>query len=74
MNPSGDWIAIGSSGLGQLAVIDWMSMSFILKQQGHFNNMQCLAYSPDGRLIATGGDDCKVCIELDIYFRSYSFG
>lgn len=32
----------------------------MLKQQGHFYDMNCLAYSPDGQLIATGGDDSKV--------------
>lgn len=31
-----------------------------MKQQGHSNNMNCLAYSPDGSFIVTGGDDGKV--------------
>lgn len=31
-----------------------------MKQQGHSNNMNCLAYSPDGQYIVTGGDDGKV--------------
>lgn len=39
---------------------EWQSESYILKQQGHFNNMECLVYSPDGQYIATGGDDAKV--------------
>lgn len=48
------------SGLGQLLVWEWQSESYVFKQQGHFNNMASLAYSPDGQYIATGGDDGKV--------------
>ncbi|KFM72539.1 Periodic tryptophan protein 2-like protein, partial [Stegodyphus mimosarum] len=61
-NCTGDWIALGSAGIGQLVVWEWQSESFVMKQQGHFNNMQCLCYSPDGTFIATGGEDGKVKI------------
>uniref|UniRef100_A0A8D1TZV8 Periodic tryptophan protein 2 homolog n=1 Tax=Sus scrofa TaxID=9823 RepID=A0A8D1TZV8_PIG len=60
INSSGDWIAFGCSGLGQLLVWEWQSESYVLKQQGHFNSMVSLAYSPDGQYIVTGGDDGKV--------------
>ncbi|XP_037686667.1 periodic tryptophan protein 2 homolog isoform X2 [Choloepus didactylus] len=60
INSSGDWIAFGCSGLGQLLVWEWQSESYVLKQQGHFNSMVALAYSPDGQYIVTGGDDGKV--------------
>uniref|UniRef100_A0A8B9HV44 PWP2 small subunit processome component n=1 Tax=Astyanax mexicanus TaxID=7994 RepID=A0A8B9HV44_ASTMX len=59
MNPTGDWIGFGCSGLGQLLVWEWQSESYVFKQQGHFNNMASLAYSPDGQYLATGGDDGK---------------
>ncbi|GAB1610565.1 periodic tryptophan protein 2 homolog [Argonauta hians] len=59
-NKTGDWIAMGCCGLGQLLVWEWQSETYILKQQGHFNNMTCLQYSPDGQFIVTGGDDAKV--------------
>ncbi|KAK2164936.1 hypothetical protein LSH36_57g02051 [Paralvinella palmiformis] len=59
-NKTGDWIALGCSSLGQLLVWEWQSESYVLKQQGHFNNMRSLAYSPDGQYIITGGDDGKV--------------
>lgn len=49
-----------SAGLGQLLVWEWQSESYVLKQQGHFNSMVSLAYSPDGQYIVTGGDDGKV--------------
>ncbi|XP_067116836.1 PWP2 small subunit processome component [Osmerus mordax] len=60
INGSGDWIGFGCSGLGQLLVWEWQSESYVFKQQGHFNNMAALAYSPDGQYIVTGGDDGKV--------------
>ncbi|XP_061571457.1 PWP2 small subunit processome component [Cololabis saira] len=60
INDSGDWIAFGCSRMGQLLVWEWQSESYVFKQQGHFNNMAALAYSPDGQHIATGGDDGKV--------------
>ncbi|XP_028835063.1 PWP2 small subunit processome component [Denticeps clupeoides] len=59
-NSTGDWIGFGCSGMGQLLVWEWQSESYVFKQQGHFNNMATLAYSPDGQYIATGGDDGKV--------------
>uniref|UniRef100_A0A8C2FNJ9 PWP2 small subunit processome component n=1 Tax=Cyprinus carpio TaxID=7962 RepID=A0A8C2FNJ9_CYPCA len=60
MNPTGDWIGFGCSGLGQLLVWEWQSESYVFKQQGHFTNMNSLAYSPDGQYLVTGGDDGKV--------------
>ncbi len=32
----------------------------MLKQQGHFHDLNTLTFSADGSLIATGGDDGKV--------------
>ncbi|NXV97713.1 PWP2 protein, partial [Calonectris borealis] len=60
INCTGDWIAFGCSGLGQLLVWEWQSESYVLKQQGHFNSMVSVAYSPDGQYIVTGGEDGKV--------------
>ncbi|GBE83819.1 Periodic tryptophan protein 2 homolog [Sparassis crispa] len=60
VNPSGEWLAFGARGLGQLLVWEWQSQSYVLKQQGHFSTMNTLAYAPDGQHIATGGDDGKV--------------
>ncbi|CAH0559225.1 unnamed protein product [Brassicogethes aeneus] len=60
INATGDWIALGCSGLGQLLVWEWQSETYVMKQQGHSNNMSSVAYSPDGQLLATGGMDGKV--------------
>ncbi|XP_058810769.1 periodic tryptophan protein 2 homolog [Phymastichus coffea] len=60
LNASGDWIALGSSELGQLLVWEWQSETYAMKQQGHSTNMNAIAYSPDGQFIVTGGDDGKL--------------
>ncbi|OZJ06598.1 hypothetical protein BZG36_00413 [Bifiguratus adelaidae] len=60
INATGEWLAFGSSRLGQLLVWEWQSESYVLKQQGHFYDMNTLSYSSDGHSIATGGDDGKV--------------
>lgn len=59
-NSTGDWIALGISGAGQLLVWEWQSEQYVMKQQGHSNVMSSLAYSPDGNFIVTGGYDGKV--------------
>lgn len=60
INKSGEWLAFGASKLGQLLVWEWQSESYILKQQGHFDSMNALAYSPDGQRIVTTADDGKI--------------
>uniref|UniRef100_A0A8B9QZX9 Small-subunit processome Utp12 domain-containing protein n=1 Tax=Anas platyrhynchos TaxID=8839 RepID=A0A8B9QZX9_ANAPL len=75
INCTGDWIAFGCSGLGQLLVWEWQSESYVLKQQGHFNSMVSLAYSPDGQYIVTGGEDGKVSetvvLKYDFKYRNF---
>lgn len=60
INKSGEWLAFGASKLGQLLVWEWQSESYILKQQGHFDSMNALVYSPDGQRIITTADDGKI--------------
>ncbi|KAJ9139470.1 Periodic tryptophan protein 2 [Pleurostoma richardsiae] len=60
INKSGEWLAFGASKLGQLLVWEWQSESYILKQQGHFDTMNSLVYSPDGQRIITTADDGKI--------------
>lgn len=60
IDPSGLWLAFGSSALGQLLVWEWQSESYILKQQGHFDSMNALTYSPSGDRIITCADDGKL--------------
>lgn len=59
-NVTGDWIALGSANLGQLLVWEWQSEQYIMKQQGHSSELNCIAYSPDGQYVVTGGEDAKV--------------
>ncbi|KAG8745716.1 hypothetical protein FRC10_007196 [Ceratobasidium sp. 414] len=60
INPSGEWLAFGATKLGQLLVWEWQSESYVLKQQGHYFDMNTLSFSQDGQNVATGGDDGKV--------------
>ncbi|CAF9923080.1 MAG: hypothetical protein ALECFALPRED_002297 [Alectoria fallacina] len=60
LNRSGEWLAFGASKLGQLLVWEWQSESYILKQQGHFDSMNALVYSPDSQRIITTADDGKI--------------
>ncbi|KAL3685326.1 hypothetical protein R1sor_003348 [Riccia sorocarpa] len=59
-NDTGNWLAFGCSKLGQLLVWEWRSETYVLKQQGHYFDVNCVAYSPDSQLLATGADDNKL--------------
>ena len=60
INATGEWLAFGAQRLGQLLVWEWASESYILKQQGHFYDMNTVGYASDGQVAATGGDDGKI--------------
>ena len=60
VNASGDWLAFGSKQLGQLLVWEWQSETYVLKQQGHYFDLNVLDYSPNGQIVATGADDAKL--------------
>lgn len=60
INKTGEWLAFGASKLGQLLVWEWQSESYVLKQQGHFDTMNTIAYSPEGQRIITAADDGKI--------------
>lgn len=61
LNPSGEWIAFGCAGRGQLVVWEWASETYVLKQQGHFEaEVNALAFTEGGSVIATAGSDSKL--------------
>jgi len=60
LNPSGDWLALGCPTSQQLLVWEWRSETYVLKQRGHAFGMRCMAYSQDGVIVCTGGEDGKI--------------
>lgn len=60
INATGEWLAFGSAALGQLLVWEWQSETYVLKQQGHYYDINSVSYSADGQSLATGGDDGKI--------------
>lgn len=60
INKTGEWLAFGASKLGQLLVWEWQSESYVIKQQGHFDSLNAVVYSPDGSKIVTASDDGKI--------------
>ena len=57
INDTGEWLAFGCPSTQQLLVWEWRSESYIIKQRGHSYGMRCMAYSSDGVVVATGGED-----------------
>ncbi|KAI0560681.1 WD40-repeat containing protein [Gracilaria domingensis] len=58
-NSRGDWVALASS-TGQILIWDWQAETHILKQQAHVLMATSVAFSPDGRAVATGSKDGRV--------------
>lgn len=58
-NSIGDWIALSSSG-GQILVWDWRAETHVLKQQAHLLSATSVAFSPDGRVVATGSKEGRI--------------
>ncbi|OBA21711.1 WD40 repeat-like protein [Metschnikowia bicuspidata var. bicuspidata NRRL YB-4993] len=74
INKSGEWFAFGSSKAGQLLVYEWQSESYILKQQGHYDAMNAVCYSPDGSRAVTASDDGKLKVwDIHSGFCLYTF-
>jgi len=62
LNHTGDWLALACPTSQQLFVWEWRSETYVLKQRGHAFGMRCMAYSPDGVVVCTGGEDGKLKI------------
>lgn len=60
LNRTGEWLALACPKSQQVLVWEWRSETYILKQRGHAYGMRCMAYSPDGVVVCTGGEDGKL--------------
>ncbi len=54
-SPDGKWLAISSQDHAFLYDVE--TRQLVRELSGHQNTAQCLTFSPDGRLLATGGHD-----------------
>lgn len=56
-SPDGKWLAAGSVEYGQLGFWDLRTRKLALSFQAHQGTVLGLAFSPDSRFVATGGND-----------------
>ncbi len=60
VNGTAEWLAFGASQLGQLLVWEWQSETYVLKQQGHYDAINSVIYSPDSSKVVSAADDGKI--------------
>lgn len=60
LNKTGEWLALACPRSQQLLVWEWRSETYIVKQRGHAYGMRCMAYSQDGVVVCTGGEDGRL--------------
>lgn len=57
VSKDGSWLAFASKTNGSLMVWEWRSQTFIFSQEGLSYNVKCIDFSPEGRFMATGGQE-----------------
>lgn len=58
--PDGEWIALACKESGHLMVWEWKTQTFVLNQKSENASINCVSFSRDGKMIATGGFDGKI--------------
>jgi RNA polymerase sigma factor (sigma-70 family) len=66
-SPDGRLFAVGcmspeSNGVPQIRVYEWAGFGERFRLAGHAGRVRCLAFSPDGKFLASGSDDTTVMI------------
>jgi WD40 repeat protein len=59
VSPRGDWVAVGSNS-GEVRILDIQSGETIQRFDAHDDRVYALAFSPDGRYLASSGEDCNI--------------
>jgi len=67
-SPDGQTLVVGTVG-GEVLAIDLDTGKEIVRRAGHTSAVRCLRFSPDGRLLGSGGDDTTIVIWDAAVFR-----
>ncbi|GIV19879.1 MAG: hypothetical protein KatS3mg023_1630 [Armatimonadota bacterium] len=62
VSPDGQYLAVPTQGLGQVGIYRIAEARWVRFILGHSGEITCLAFSPDGQLLATGSNDHTVKI------------
>lgn len=74
LNHDGEWVALACAEQGQLMVWEWRTQNFILNQKSENTAINCVAFSKDSKILATGGFDGKLRLwDTSSYFCLSTF-
>ncbi|PRP82287.1 WD repeat domain 20 isoform 3 [Planoprotostelium fungivorum] len=60
-SPNGKFLAITSQD-GFLRIVDFKQQKLLVSYRSNYGGFLCVTWSPDGKYLATGGEDDSVCV------------